>query len=219
MKRQFMLLGDASRELRHNVGTTGPIALSASPSLSIAIPAVTGSSFLETMYNHNQVVAVLEAVRRELAIEYVYDPGSVNDEQVKQTLINTAVVFQLAKPTRWFERYWLRTDDTGQTESSSHELGMIHIYHANPFLEYQQHHTISLEDVETVKSCLPRVLQALSSAASGSWGHPSGSVHRSLIMFAQGYLTESFGELRQFLWAMALDSLFASKIDKHKRGS
>ena len=38
-------------------------------------------------------------------------------------------------------------------------------------------------------------------------------------MYAQGYLTEMFAELRQFLWAMALDCLFSSKLDRKKRGA
>jgi len=219
MKKQFILLGDASGELRRAIQTSGPIALSASPPLALVAPTVTSSSFLETMFNPNQVKAVLDAVRREIAVEYVYDPASIQEEQVKSTLINALVAFQLAKPTRWFEKYWFRTDDSGQIESSSHDLGMIHISHPNPSLAYQQHHMVTLEDVELVKSCLPRVLHALYPAPSGSWGHPSGPVHRALIMFAQAYLMEAFGELGQFIWAMALDSLFASKTDSRKRGS
>jgi hypothetical protein len=219
MKKQFILLGDASKELRHAVRINGPVALSASPPLAIVVPTATSSSFLETMFNPNQVKAVLDAVRLEVAVEYTYDPASTQEEQVKSTLINTLVAFQLVKPTRWFEKYWFRTDDSGQIELSSHDVGMIHISHPGPYLEYQQHHTVTLDDVESVKECLPRLLHALHPAPSGSWGHPSGSVHRALIMFAQGYLTEKFGELGQFLWAMALDSLFSSKIDKRKRGS
>lgn len=38
-------------------------------------------------------------------------------------------------------------------------------------------------------------------------------------MFAEGYLQEMFGELRQFLWAMGLDSLFCSRLNRAKQGS
>jgi hypothetical protein len=102
----------------------------------------------------------------------------------------------------------------------SSNLGTIHLDHLGPYLSYQQHNTISPEDVESVKQCFPNLFRAFSPVTvSGSWDHPSGPVHRSLIMFAQGYLTEMFGELRQFLWAMALDCLFTSKIDNRKRGA
>jgi hypothetical protein len=111
-------------------------------------------------------------------------------------------------------------DDTGRIESSSKDFGFVHIDHSGPYLSYQQHHTITLGDVESVKRCLPKLLHAFSpSSVTGSWSHPCGPIHRALVMFAEGYLTEMFGELRQFLWAMGLDCLFSSRIDKGKRGS
>ena len=186
----------------------------------IVRPTVTGGSFLETMFNANQVEATLQAIRRCAALSHSCDPTTVAQDRVRDTLVHTHMSFQLVKPTRWFSKYWFRTDDAGHIQLMSNGLGTIHLDNPKPYLWYQQHNTISPEDVESVKLILPRLLHAFSPPIdSGSWSHPCGSVHRALVMFAQGYLTEMFGELRQFLWAMALDSLLASKIDKRKRGA
>jgi hypothetical protein len=221
IKTEYLLFCDASRELLASIQASGAISLSAMPPISITRPTVTGGSFLETMFNASQVNAILDAVRRCAALSYSYDPTTATaQERVMDTLIHAHVAFQLVKPTRWFGKYWFRTDDAGHIESMSNSLGMIHLDNPLPYLWYQQHNTISPEDVELVRRILPRLLHAFSPAiGSGSWTHPSGSVHRALVLFAQGYLTEMFGELRQFLWAMGLDCLFSSKIDKRKRGA
>jgi len=220
-KTEYLLFCDASRELLAAIHTSGSVSLSTTPPISIVRPIVTGGSFLETMFNANQVNAILDAIRRCAALSYSYDPTTAAaQERVTHTLTHTHVAFQLVKPTRWFGKYWFRTDDSGHIESMSNDLGMIHLDNSLPYLWYQQHNTISPTDVESVKPILPRLLHAFSPAiGSGSWSHASGPVHRALVMFAQGYLTEMFGELRQFLWAMALDCLFSSKIDKRKRGA
>src|SRR6266404_6269551 len=218
-KSQYLLLCDVSRELAGRVNTTGPVVLSSNPSISLIRPTVTGSSFLETMFNQNQVAAILEAIRGFIALSYSYDPSLVSQDLVRDTLIHTQLGLQLVKPTRWFGKYWLLVDDGGRIESSSKGLGFLHIDHPGPYLGYQQHHTILLVDIESFKGYLPRLLQAFSSSGVSSWNHPCGPIHRALVLFAQGYLTEMFGELRQFLWAMGLDCLFSSKIDKRKRGA
>jgi hypothetical protein len=219
-KTEYLLFCDASRDLLREIHTTGPISLSTNPPISISRPTVAGGSFLETMFNPNQVSAILDGIRRCAALSYSYDPTTTTQDRVKETLIQTHVAFQLVKPTRWFAKYWFRTDDAGHIELMAEGLGLIHLDNPMPYMSYQQHHTISPEDVESVKRILPRLLHAFSPAiGSGSWSHPSGSVHRALIMYAQGYLSDKFGELRQFLWAMALDCLFSSKLDKRKRGA
>lgn len=220
-KVQFLLFRDASRELLHAIRTAGPIILSTSPPISLVVPTATGGSFLETMFSASQVRAALDGVRRCAALSHSYDSTTASVQQrVRDTLVHTQLAFQLVKPTSWFGKYWLLTDGAGHIEAMSPDLGMIHLDNPFPSLSYQQHHTISLDDVELVKHILPGVFRAFSPATgSGSWSHPSGSVHRALVMFAQGYLTEMFGELRQFLWAMALDCLFSSKIDRRKRGA
>jgi hypothetical protein len=217
-KIEYLLFCDASRDLLREIHTTGPISLSTSPPIYISRPTVTGGSFLETMFNANQVNAIVDGIRRCAALSYSYDPATVAAAQ--ETLIQTHLAFQLVKPTRWFAKYWFRTDDLGQIDLMASSLGMIHLDNQLPYLWYQQHHTISLEDINSVKLILPRLLHAFSpSIGSGSWNHPSGPVHRALVMYAQGYLMDMFGELRQFLWAMALDCLFSSKLDKRKRGA
>jgi len=218
-KSQYLLLCDVSRELAGRVNTTGPVVLSSNPSISLIRPTVTGSSFLETMFNQNQVAAILEAIRGFIALSYSYDPSLVSQDLVRDTLIHTQLGLQLVKPTRWFGKYWLLVDDGGRIESSSKGLGFLHIDHPGPYLGYQQHHTILLVDIESFKGYLPRLLQAFSSSGVSSWNHRCGPIHRALVMFAQGYLTEMFGELRQFLWAMGLDCLFSSRTHRGKRGS
>jgi len=219
-KIEYLLFCDASPELLRAIHTTGPISLSANPPISISRPTVTGGSFLETMFNSNQVNAILDGIRRCAALSYSYDPTVAVQDGIKETLIQTHVAFQLVKPTRWFAKYWFRTDDAGHIELMAEGLGLVHLDNPQPYMSYQQHHTISLEDVESVKRILPRLLYAFSPAiGSGSWSHPSGPVHRALVMYAQGYLMDKFGELRQFLWAMALDCLFSSKLDNRKRGA
>jgi hypothetical protein len=218
---EYLLFCDASRDLLREIHITGPIPLSTNPPIYITRPTATGGGFLEVMFNPNQVNAILDSIPSYAALSYNYDPTVVAQDSVKETLIQTNVAFQLVKPTRWFAKYWFRTDDAGRIELMSTNLGTIHIDHSsNPYLWYQQHHTISIEDINAVKLILPRLLHALSPAiGSGSWSHPSGSVHRALVMYAQGYLMDMFAELRQFLWAMALDSLFSSRLDKRKRGA
>ena len=217
---EYVLFRDASREIFASIRNSGPISLSTNPPISITQPSVTGGSFLQTMFNSNQVEAILEAIRGCAAVSYSYDSTTAPPDRVRDTLVHTHTAFELVKPTRWFAKYWFRADDASHIELMSGGLGMVHLDNPLPYLPYQQHNTISLEDVESVKQFLPRLLHAFSPPiGSGSWGHPSGSVHRALVMFAQGYLTEMFGELRQFLWAMALDCLFSSKIDNRKRGA
>src|SRR5208282_1349325 len=210
---EYLLFCDASPDLLREIHTTGPISLSTNPPIFISRPKVTGGSFLETMFNPSQVNAILDGIRRCAALSYSYDPTVAVQDRVKETLIQTNVAFQLIKPTRWFAKYWFRTDDAGHIDLMAEGLGLIHLRQSSPYLWYQQHHTISPEDIDSVKLILPRLLHAFSPAiGSGSWSHPSGSVHRALVMYTQGYLMDMFGELRQFLWAMALDCLFSSRI-------
>jgi hypothetical protein len=220
-KSECLIFSDASRELSQAIRTTGPIVLSSNPPISLIHPTVSGSSFLETMFNQNQVAAVLEAVRGFVALSYSYDPSLTRQQgSVRDTLVYTALAFLLVKPTRWFGKYWFRMDDQGQIEALSRDFGFIHLDHPSPYLWYQQHNTVTLEDVESVKRCLSRLLHAFfPGTVSGSWSHPCGSIHRALVMLAEGYLTEMFGELRPFLWAMALDCLLSSRTDKRKRGA
>src|ERR1700688_4082405 len=111
-KTEYLLFCDASRDLLREIHTTGPISLSANPPIAILRPTVTSSSFLETMFNANQVNAILDEIRRCAALSYSYDPATVAAAQ--ETLIQTHLAFQLVKPTRWFAKYWFQTDDSGQ---------------------------------------------------------------------------------------------------------
>jgi hypothetical protein len=85
-------------------------------------------SFLETMFKANQIKAMLDAIRRCASLSYSYDPTTAAaQERAMGTLIHTHVAFQRVKPTRWFRKYWFRTDDAGHIESMSNDLGMIHL--------------------------------------------------------------------------------------------
>src|SRR5260370_37389702 len=120
------------------------------------------------MFNPNQVSAILDEIRRCAALSYSYDPTTTAQDRVKETLIQTHVVFQLVKPTRWFAKYWFRTDQAGQIDLMATSLGMIHLDNPLPYLWYQQHHTISPEDINSVKLILPRLLHAFSPAIGSS---------------------------------------------------
>ena len=217
---QYLLLRDASRDLAIELRDNGPIALSENPPVVLRRPSVTSSSFLETMFNESQVRAALTAVQGSVALAYSYNPEVVPQDRARETLTHTHLAFQLVKPTPLFAEYWLRVDDAGRIASSSKDLAWIHINRPLPCLWYQQHHQIIHDDVEAVKRLLPKLFLAFApTTVSGSWGHPCGPVHRALVMFAEGYLTEMFSELRPFLWAMGLDCLFASRLNRKRQGS
>src|SRR5260221_14142345 len=99
-KIEYLLFCDASRDLLREIQTTGPISLSTNPPISISRPTVKGGSFLETIFNPNQVNAILDDIRRCAALTYSYDPTTMAAQDgVKETLIQTHVAFQLVKPT------------------------------------------------------------------------------------------------------------------------
>src|SRR5258705_19075 len=80
---EYLLFCDDSRHLLREIHTTGPISLSTNPPISISRPTVAGGSFLETMFNPNQVSAILDEIRRCAALSYSYDPTTTAQDRVK----------------------------------------------------------------------------------------------------------------------------------------
>jgi hypothetical protein len=62
-KIEYLLFRDASQDLLREIHTTGPISLSTNPPIFVSRPTVTGGSFIETMFNPNQVNAILDGIR------------------------------------------------------------------------------------------------------------------------------------------------------------
>jgi hypothetical protein len=220
MKTQCYVFLDPSRELLRTIDDGGPLSLLATPAVLLARPVVSADKCMGLTFLPKVVDEVLETIRERAALSCSFDPAAHKSEDVRRTLNHIGLAVQLAKPTRSFGEHWFQLDDGLSIEQYAPSLAGIQST-AYPYLEYQQHHQITLEeDIELVKRCLPRLQQALAPVAgSGSWGHPCGPVHRALVLFAEGYLPEIFGELPQYLWAMALDCLFSSKTDKSKRGA
>src|SRR5260370_31137128 len=96
-KTEYLLFCDASRDLLRVIHTTGPISLSTNPPISISRPTVAGGSFLETMFNPNQVSAILDEITRSAALSYTYDPTTTAQDRVKETLRQTHVALQFVK--------------------------------------------------------------------------------------------------------------------------
>jgi hypothetical protein len=217
MKTQCSLLMDRSTELSQAVDN-GPIALSTGPTVSLVRPTVNGDKWMGLTFVPQIVDDALRAIRECVGISCCFDPVTDNPDNVKAALRDIDIAFQLAKPTRSFAKHWFQLDANLNIENCKPSLARIGS--GGAYLAYQQCHQVTLEDVEIVKKCLPRLRQAfVPVTTSGSWGHPAGPVHRALVLFAQGYLPEMFQELRQYLWAMALDCLLSSRIDKTKRGA
>jgi hypothetical protein len=146
-------------------------------------------------------------------------PQCADEGEVLHALHNVvALGFQLVKPTKYFCEFWMRIEDTSIKSSSSaiHRLKATDI--TDPYLQYQQHNQLLTSDVNIATGFLQRLEYAMQRNPVGSWAHPCGSVHRALILFAQGYGV-NLSDLRQLLWAAGLDCLFASKRDSKKRGA
>jgi hypothetical protein len=172
------------------------------------------------MFNASQVQAILCKVREAVSLSWNYDSALVSPSRVQDQLMQTRLAFQLVRPTSTFGEYWCVADDAGRISQSSRDLPWLHIRYAQPYLWYQQHHQITIEDIEAVKQILPKLFDAFAPpCGAGSWNHPAGAIHRALIMFSEGYLHEMFMELRPFLWMMALDCLFASRTRRDRQGA
>jgi len=109
------------------------------------------------------------------------------------------------------------SDGIQQVTADMQKLHMVNISD-DPYLRYQQHHTITPSDVERAIKLVPRLLQVWEPSHDGSWVHPFGSFHRAVSFFVEGY---SIGSciLRQVLWAAGLDCLFSSKLKRSLQGA
>jgi hypothetical protein len=220
MQTQLHLQMDHSKELTEEIAKSGPLSLFTQPPMVLTKPDVKDAGkWLPSVYQTTFLKDALHTLNESAVLSCTFDPNVVSAARVKQTLEHTSLLFQLVKPRRLFSEDWFELGPTSEIGACSRDLASlpVRIAGASAYLEYQQHHTITLADIETVKQCLPRLQTALDPGTS-SWNHPCGPVHRALILFAEGYSSTQFGELRQFLWAMALDCLFSSKLNKQKRG-
>lgn len=210
-KTQLLVLSDYATELKTFLDKDGPITLLATPRVELGIATV-----------HSSLVpgidaTVLEAISQAVSISCSFDPAVTRGPMVRDVLNHTAMAFQLSKPTRDFCENWGQLDDKLQLEAASSRLRSYPNPLSNLYLDYQQHHSLSLDDLERTKRVLPRLHMAFE-PGHGSWNHPCLPVHRALIFFGQGYSVK-LDPLPQFLWAAGLDSLFTSKLDRRKRGA
>ena len=211
MKTHLLILQDPSQELTAEIARVGSLQCLASPSIALHRPTIQGSHL------SGMEQAVLEKLAKSIALSCTFDPATDPEQEITQLLDRVAIAFQLVKPTREFCQYWLKLDDNLHIESVSAQLHSFANAIAEPYLAYQQHHTVSLSDLEKVRACLSRLLLAFE-PGHGSWSHPYGPIHRALIFFAQGY-SVNLDPIPQFLWAAGLDCLYSSKIDRKRRGA
>ena len=209
----LFVLPDRSRELEAEVKAHGPISLSTALQLKIGlVPQITDIS---SMIAQND----LDPLSESLAILCEYDPAKEDADEVSHTVRNANIALQLVKPTRHFLEYALLLDSSGKikTIASRCRDASQQLPSCNPTLRYQQAHTISSADVKKAVGIFPEVCNAMAAGFS-SWTHPYSALHRALVLFCQGYSVNLI-DLRQLLWAAALDCLFSSKLDRQKWGS
>lgn len=213
-KTHLLYLCGASKELRQAIDTDGPMRFLASPPVDLVQPTLPINAEATRLLSSENAQTLNEL----LAISCEDPAGAIlpPHEDIDHHLTVVATALQLVKPTPAFCRYRLQLDPTHGVVSYSIATEFVALRPLDPYLAYQQHHTIIPDDVQRAIAFLPRVSQTLQLGCS-SWTHPAGSIHRALMFFCQGY-TVDLPDLRQLLWAAGLDCLFASKTDKRKRG-
>jgi hypothetical protein len=210
----FFFLRDRSRQLEEEVRMKGPIQVLASPLVELRLPSNLVS------VNTNRLISedALRWLSELAAITCEYDSAAppCPVEEIDHHLEVVGVALQLVKPTTGFMDYRLHVDSEHGVRSVSIPAQHAHFAIVGPYLTYQQHHTVSPEDVKRAIGFLP-VLSKAMELHHGSWVHPYGSIHRAIVLFCQGYT--QLQDLSQLLWAAGLDCLFASKRDGSKRGA
>lgn len=213
-KTHLLYLHSTSEELKQAIDTDGPMRCLASPPVDLVRPT------LPINAEHTPLLLPenAQALNELLAISCEDSAGATlpSHKDIDHHLTVVATALQLVKPTSAFCQYQLQLDSAHGILSHSTATEFVALRLPDPYLAYQQHHTIVPGDARRAIALLPRVSQAL--LRCSSWTHPSGSIHRALVFFCQGY-TVDLPDLRQLLWAAGLDCLFASKTDKHKRGA
>jgi len=199
---------DFSKDVREKI-KSGPIAFSSVPGLEVRSLKLKD---VEPLLSRKDA----DVFEKYLCLTHDYiDPAK--RETSEDIVENTAIALQLVKPTRQFLKYFLHKDSGDKPTSMSAELHQVELKQVpNPYLAYQQHNIITLADIDRADKLLPSVMKAMRKGQS-SWDHECGPVHRATALFCQGY--DVLPDIRQFIWAAGLDVLFASKIDRRKRGS
>lgn len=215
-KTQVVLLRSCHDDFQHTIDNRGPIVcfddaatrivLSRAPSIQVG----TGKVRLSR--------ESIQQMEHMLALSCTYDCGKADTDAVRHQIKLLEIAFQLTKPTCSFLQLWMQLDSDGLTEMVNRpvsdlgrELG------PDPYLQYQQHNSLTESDVRRALAFVHRLATALD-RRHGSWEHPLLSIHRALMFFCQGY-TITPRDPCQFFWAAGLDCLFASKIDRDKQGS
>jgi hypothetical protein len=216
-KTQFFLLYDCSREVREQIAKDGPIKISKTPPIYLRQPPESERLLSNPLLPPEAIKELEEFVA--LACEYDSSvPPSLDTAEIEHQLKIASITLQLIKPTRHFCQYWLLIDPSMKAWPFSVPVKLLPVRDSNPYLHYQQHHTISLADVQRAIGILPVVSNVMAMDPNGSWKHPYGSIHRALTFFCQGY-SVNLPDLPQLLWAAGLDCLFASKLDSKKWGA
>lgn len=217
VRTHFLFLSDPSPELKKEIKSSDPIQCLATPPVYVVQPSM-GSIPTSQLLPPEDHATLHELV----AISCKFDTTTATTvplADIDHYLEVVAIALQLVKPTRGFLEYSLEFDSQrGVTSmSTSTQSVALQLMHSNPYLRYQEHHTIMPDDVKRAISLLTRVSQAMELHQS-SWTHSYGSIHRALVFFCQGY-TVNLHDLKQLFWAAGLDCLFASKKDSRKRGA
>jgi len=203
MKTQLLFLRDTSDELIETLERNGPIQCMQTPPVHLArtpnFEQYGGNGLLSPDHIHGINTSLKSALTC----------SSNASELPSHELEVVAIALQLVKPTRNFCKYCVGVDDNDVIQQATVDMQFLRgVVISDPYLRYQQHHTMATSDVERAIKFVPTLLQVLEQGY-GSWVHPFGSIHRAVIFFAQGY-SAGLGVLRQVLWAAGLDCLFSS---------
>jgi len=215
-RTHLLFICDSSAELRKTIAEQGPICLFSTPPIRLLKPCVP----IEVATDQLLTLDAIKELNEFLAISCEYNPATspYSDSEIEHHLASAAIALQLVKPTRYLLMYRLQIEPGPKLGPFSIDNKLLPLRIAQPYLQYQQNHQISPDDVTRAVGILPTILKVMASGPGGSWNHPCGSIHRALVFFCQGYAVNLL-DLRQLLWAAGLDSLFASKLDQRKWGA
>jgi hypothetical protein len=212
MKTQVLLLSDTSNELIEKLEKDGPIQCMQTPPVQLARTPKFEQYWGNVLLSPDHIRGINTSLKSALTCT------SNASELPSHELELVAIALQLVKPTRDFCKYCVMVDDNDRLQQATAEVQFLHgMVMSDPYLRYQQHHTITASDVTRAIQLIPTLLRVLEQG-HGSWVHPFGSIHRAVIFFAQGY-SAGLHVLRQVLWAAGLDCLFASKLNRSLQGS
>jgi hypothetical protein len=212
---QVILLRSCSEELAQQIDASGPIVFPGIPNAPVNLSRApntapeTGRVLLSRF--------TVDVVTRLLALSCTYEDNKERNA-VHHQLNLVAIALQLVKPTSPFLRLWMQLDGGNMVVMAERGISDLGVdLGPEPYLQYQQHNSLTQPDVKRALALLPRITQALEKQHD-SWNHPLLPIHRALILFCQGYSAVP-PDSRQFFWSAGLDCLYASKIERKKQGS